>query len=172
VGTWDVGPFNNDTAADWCGDLHDADGDQRLPLVRATLSAVVDNDDKYLSNRLADRAIAATAVVASQLPDGKPLVTPYAPNFLLDGGTLSALGIPVVIMTVAILTTLVRDAGPGHPARPIDIAGDIRPLALRALDRIVGDDSEWRDLWEDAGSYADAVGALQTIRATLERAAI
>jgi hypothetical protein len=141
VGTWAVGPFNNDTAADWCGDLHDADGDQRLPLVRATLSAVVDNDDKYLSNRLADRAIAAAAVVASQLPDEKPLVTPYAPNFLLDGGTL-------------------------------DIAGDIRPLALRALDRIVGDDSEWRDLWEDAGSYADAVGALQTIRATLERAAI
>ena len=24
MGTWDVGPFDNDTAADWCGDLHDA----------------------------------------------------------------------------------------------------------------------------------------------------
>src|SRR5258705_7913835 len=82
MGTWDVGPFNNDTAADWCGDLHDAAGDQRLPLVRAALSAVVDNDDKYLANRLADQAIAAAAVVASQLPGGEPLVTPYAPNFL------------------------------------------------------------------------------------------
>jgi hypothetical protein len=39
MGTWDVGPFNNDTAADWCGDLHDAGADQRLPLVRATLGA-------------------------------------------------------------------------------------------------------------------------------------
>jgi hypothetical protein len=140
MSTWDVGPFNNDTAADWCGDLHDAAGDQRLPLVRAALSAVVDNDDKYLANRLADQAIAAAAVVASQLPGGEPLVTPYAPNFLLEGGTL-------------------------------DVPGDIPPLTLRALDRIVGDDSEWRDLWEDVGSYADAVGALQTIRATLERAA-
>lgn len=136
MGTWDVGPFNNDTAADWCGDLHDAAGDQRLPLLRATLSVIVDNTDKRLSNRLADRAIAAVAVVASQLPGGEPLVTPYAPDFLLEGGTL-------------------------------DIPGDIPPLALLALDRIVGDDSEWRDLWEDAGSYADAVGALRTIRATL-----
>jgi hypothetical protein len=140
MGTWDVGPFNNDAAADWCGDPHDAAGDQRLSLVRATLTAVVDNDDKYLANRLADQAIAAAAVVASQLPGGEPIGTPYAPNFLLEGGTL-------------------------------DIPGDIPPLALRALDRIVGDDSEWRDLWEDAGSYADAVAALQTIRTTLERAA-
>jgi Domain of unknown function (DUF4259) len=139
MGTWDVGPFNNDTA-DWCGDLHDAAGDQRLPLIRATLSAVVDNDDKYLANRLADRAIAAAAVVAFQLPGGEPIVTPYAPNFLLEGGTL-------------------------------DVPGDIPALALRALDRIVGNDSEWRDRWEDADSYANAVGALQTIRANLERAA-
>ncbi|GAA3779868.1 hypothetical protein GCM10022225_80140 [Plantactinospora mayteni] len=137
MGTWDVGPFDNDTAADWCGDLHDAAEHQRLPLVRATLSAVVDNTDKYLSNGLADRAIAAVAVVASQLPGGEPLVTPYAPDFLLEGGTL-------------------------------DIPGDIPPLALRALVRVVGDDSEWRDLWEDAGSYAEAVGALRAIRATLE----
>jgi hypothetical protein len=141
MGTWDVGPFNNDTAADWCGDLHDAAGDQRLSLVHATLSAVVNNDDKYITNRLADRAIAAAAVVASQLPGGEPLVTPYAPNFLLEGGTL-------------------------------DIPGSIPLLALRAMDRIVGDDSEWRDLWDDAGSYADAIVALQSIRATLERAAV
>ena len=48
----------------------------------------MDNDDKYLVNRLADQAIAAAAVVASQLPGGEPIVTPYAPNFLLEGGTL------------------------------------------------------------------------------------
>ncbi|GIG87708.1 DUF4259 domain-containing protein [Plantactinospora endophytica] len=137
MGTWDVGPFDNDTAADWCGNLHDAAEHQRLPLVRATLSAVVGNTDTYLSRRLADRAIAAVAVVASQLPGGEPLVTPYAPDFLLKGGTL-------------------------------DIPGDIPPLALRALARILGADSEWRDLWVDAGTRAEAMGALQTIRATLE----
>jgi hypothetical protein len=102
MGTWDVGPFNNDTAADWCGDLHDAAGDQRLPLLRATLSAIVDNTDKRLSNRLADRAIAAVAVVASQLLGGEPLVTPYAPDFLLEGGTLD---IPGDIPPLALLAS-------------------------------------------------------------------
>ncbi|GAA3782356.1 hypothetical protein GCM10022225_83390 [Plantactinospora mayteni] len=58
-------------------------------------------------------------MVASQLPGGEPLVTPYAPDFLLEGGTL-------------------------------DIPHDIPPLALCALARVLGDDSEWRDLWEDA----------------------
>lgn len=99
----------------------------------------MDSTDTYLGNRLADRAIAAAAVVASQLPGGEPLVTAYAPDFLLEGGTL-------------------------------DIPGDIPLLALRALDRIFGADSEWRDLWEDADKYADAVGALQSTCATLERA--
>lgn len=137
MGTWDVGPFNNDTAADWSGDLHDAVSDQRLPLIRATLSAVVDSDT-YLDNSLADRAIAA-AVIASQLPGGQPLVTAYAPDFLLDGGTL-------------------------------DIPADIPLLALRALHRIFGDNSEWHDLWQDAGRYAEAVDTLRAVRATLERA--
>lgn len=63
-----------------------------MALVRATLSAVADNDDKYLANRLADRAIAAAAVAAFQLPGGETLVTPYAPNFLLEGGTLDVAG--------------------------------------------------------------------------------
>lgn len=29
MGTWDDGPFDNDTAADWCDDLHDADPSAR-----------------------------------------------------------------------------------------------------------------------------------------------
>jgi hypothetical protein len=136
-----VGPFDNDTAADWCGDLHDAAEERRLPLVRDTLCAVVDNDDRYLAGRLADRAVAAAAMVACQLPSGKPLVTACAPNFLLEGGTL-------------------------------DIPADMPSLALRALDRIVDNGSEWRDLWEDAGSYTDAIEALRAIRTVLERAAI
>ena len=34
MGTWDVGPFDNDTAADWCGDLDDTSPDARRILVR------------------------------------------------------------------------------------------------------------------------------------------
>jgi hypothetical protein len=33
----------------------------------------------------------------------------------------------------------------------IDLPGDVRDLAVRALDRIAGDDSEWQELWEDGG---------------------
>jgi len=29
MGTGDVGPFDNDNAADWCGDLHDAEPPHR-----------------------------------------------------------------------------------------------------------------------------------------------
>ena len=44
-------------------------------------------------------------------------------------------------------------------------------LALRALDRINADNSEWRELWEeDPDSYAQAVAALLLVRVPLERA--
>jgi hypothetical protein len=53
----------------------------------------------------------------------------------------------------------------------IDVPDDIPPLALRVLDNIVGDDSEWHDLWNDAGSFTDAAAAMQTVRAALQRVA-
>ncbi|MEU7903312.1 hypothetical protein [Actinoplanes sp. NPDC049118] len=39
------------------------------------------------------------------------------------------------------------------------------------MDRIVGDDSEWRELWEEAEeSYPMALASVQSIRAALEQA--
>jgi Domain of unknown function (DUF4259) len=140
VGTWDVGPFDSDHAADWCGRLHDADPMQRVEVIQAALAAVADHGDAYLDSNLAVDAIAAATIVASQLPDGPSVTSPYAPNFLLAGG---AVGVPVHV-----------------PA-----------LALRALDRITADNSEWRGLWEeDPDSFAKAVAALLPIRTTLEQA--
>jgi len=140
VGTWDVGPFDNDTAADWCGDLHDAAPADRVQLVRSALAAVVNRRDIYLDSDFAVEAIAAAAIVASQLPGGTPITSSYAPDFLLDGNA-------------------------------IEVPDDVPPLALRALDRIVGDNSEWRSLWaESPDSYAQVLAALQPIRNTLEGA--
>ena len=140
LGTWDVGPFDNDTAADWCGGLHDADPAQRVELIRAALAAVVDHGDGYLYSDLAVEAIAAAAIVASQLPGATPVTSPYAPSFLLMGGA-------------------------------VDVTADVPSLALRALDRITADNSEWRELWEeDPDSYAQAVAALLPVRTTLEQA--
>jgi hypothetical protein len=139
MGTWDIGPFDNDTAADWCGELDDAAPEQRAALIRETLSRVAEHGDEYLDSDDAVEAIAAAAIVASQLPGGAAIDTPYAPDFLLEGGT-------------------------------VEVAADVPAIAVRALDRIVGDDSEWRDLWEDAAeSYPQALASVQSIRATLEQ---
>jgi hypothetical protein len=140
MGTWDVGPFDNDTAADWCGDLDDAAPEQRAVLIRDALGRVAQHGDEYLDSDDAVQAIAAAAIVAAQLPGGTAVDTPYAPDFLLNGGT-------------------------------VEVADDVPAIAVRALDRIVEDDSEWRELWEDAEeSYPQALASVQSIRATLEQA--
>ena len=136
MGTWDVGPFDNDTAADWCGELQEAAADKRPALIRNALNRVAGHGDVYLDSDLAVEAIAAAAIVASQLPGGPAIDTPYAPDFLLEGGT-------------------------------IEVTGDIPEIALRALNRIVAPESEWRDLWEDTESFPQALAALQTLRTVL-----
>jgi len=140
MGTWDVGPFDNDTAADWCGDLDDAAPEQRAVLIRDALSRVAAHGDEYLDSDDAVEAIAAAAIVASQLPGGTAINTPYAPDFLLEGGT-------------------------------VEVSDDVPAIAVRALDRIVEKDSEWRELWEEAEeSYPQALASVRSIRATLEEA--
>ncbi|MGN9811097.1 DUF4259 domain-containing protein [Micromonospora sp. BQ11] len=87
MGTWDDGPFDNDSAADWCGDLHDADPSARPAMVRAALTTAAANT-RHLDAGVAAAAIAASAVVASHLPGGDPIISPYAPDFLLAGESL------------------------------------------------------------------------------------
>ncbi|MER7330468.1 MULTISPECIES: DUF4259 domain-containing protein [unclassified Micromonospora] len=87
MGTWDDGPFDNDTAADWCGELHDADPSARAAMVRAALTTAALNTG-YLDHDDAVSAIAAAAIVASLMPGGDPITSPYAPDFLLAGESL------------------------------------------------------------------------------------
>ena len=135
MGTWDTGPFDNDTAADWCSALQEADPAQRVQMIRDALTAALD-EDEYLDSDIAVEAIAAAAIVASQCPGDPPIDSAYAPDFLATGTTLS-------------------------------LPDDLPQLALQAMDRVVGDNSEWRELWEDSGSFAEAVAELQPIRAAL-----
>ncbi|MFJ9250021.1 DUF4259 domain-containing protein [Streptomyces sp. NPDC101776] len=79
MGTWDVGPFDNDTAADWCGDFDDASPDARQGLVRDTLVRAADTTD-YLDADVGDEAIAAAALVAAQCPGGEPADPHYGPD--------------------------------------------------------------------------------------------
>ncbi|MET7397664.1 DUF4259 domain-containing protein [Dactylosporangium sp. NPDC005572] len=119
VGTWDVGPLDNDTAADWCRELHDAPAGERVAMVRKALTIVVGHDaDTYLDDDFAVEAVAAAAVIAAQLPGGLRLDSPYAPDFIRAGGI-------------------------------VDVPDGLPSLALRALDRIDGPKSGLPGLWED-----------------------
>jgi hypothetical protein len=123
-----------------CGDPHAAAPAERIPLIRRTLAAVVNQGDTYLDSDLAVEAIVAAAIVAAQLPGGAPVTSSYAPDFRLTGCA-------------------------------IEVPEDVPPLALRALDRIVGDNSEWRSLWaESPALYAQVLAALHSTRVTLEQA--
>jgi hypothetical protein len=134
VVTWDVGPFDNDAASDWSATFDEADEATRLEMVEDSLTAAAD-ETEYLDADTAFEAIAAAAVVASQL-GGPAIDSSYGPEFLNKPGALT---IP-----------------PRLPA-----------LALRALDRIVADDSEWRDVWDQQDQLDDAVAMLAPIRETL-----
>jgi hypothetical protein len=81
MGTWDTGPFDNDTAADFCGGLDDAPEGERAGMVRAVLLRVAETEPTaYLDADLGDEAVAAAALVAAQCPHGEPLTTAYAPD--------------------------------------------------------------------------------------------
>lgn len=137
MGTWDTGPFSNDSAADFAGDLDEMTEGERPAAIRAALAAVaaghgnapaagatrrsdpeawrLDGEETaYLDADDAASAVAAAALVASQCPDGPRIDSPY---------------------------------GPEQPVPPLP--ADLRPLAVAALDRVVAEDSELRELWEE-----------------------
>ncbi|CAL9675022.1 hypothetical protein SUDANB176_07704 (plasmid) [Streptomyces sp. enrichment culture] len=76
MGTWDVGPFDNDTAADFCGDLDEAAVGEREGIVRSTLIRVIDTAG-YLEAPESEEAVAAAALVAAQCPGGNPADPTY-----------------------------------------------------------------------------------------------
>ncbi|WP_406042556.1 DUF4259 domain-containing protein [Micromonospora sp. NBC_00898] len=85
MGTWAAGPFDNDTAADWCGELDDAAPERRPALVERALRAALDEPGP-LDSDLAVEAVAAAAVVAAHLPGVPRVDSAYAPDFLTAGG--------------------------------------------------------------------------------------
>jgi hypothetical protein len=80
MGTWGAGPFDNDDAADFAGELDDAPAQARIEMIGAVLERVADptDDDSRLSD--APRAVAAAALVAAQCPGGVPVDPNYGPR--------------------------------------------------------------------------------------------
>ncbi|MFE4329873.1 DUF4259 domain-containing protein [Streptomyces sp. NPDC056831] len=129
MGTWDTGHFDNDTAADFSGDLDDAPEAERAAVIRNALNLVIATTD-YLDSDEGAVAVAAAALVGSQCPGGEAITTPYGPD------------------------------------RPLPVLpADLRPLAVKALDRVLGESSELRELWDDAGDeeWAQGIARLREV---------
>ncbi|MGW1027737.1 DUF4259 domain-containing protein [Streptomyces sp. NPDC002577] len=79
MGTWDTGPFDNDTAGDFCFALDEASPDEREGIIRDTLGRVIDTTG-YLDAQVSEEAVAAAALVAAQCPSGEPVDPHYGPK--------------------------------------------------------------------------------------------
>ncbi len=78
MGTWGIGHFDNDTAADFSGSLDDAAPGEREAILRAALESAARAGD-YLDDEGVE-AVAAAALVAAQCPGGAAVVSSYAPE--------------------------------------------------------------------------------------------
>lgn len=168
VGAWGTGPFDNDDALDFFLDIEDAPSDRIAKRVRDALGVAAD-EDAYLEEPAAGEAIAAAAVVACWRSAAAGVTAPEAgtvgPGIGLDSGSgrtfgaasgLDLAGNPRVSQWLA-----------SHRASLV--AADTE-LALRALDRVSGARSEWRELWADAGHAEEAQATVRAIHESLERA--
>ena len=82
MGTWDIGPFENDTAADFAYTLDETAKDERENLVRTTMIRTIETRD-YLESPEGAEAVAAAALVAAQCLGGDPVNTSYGPGEVL-----------------------------------------------------------------------------------------
>ncbi|MFB8070173.1 DUF4259 domain-containing protein [Streptomyces californicus] len=76
MGTWDVGPFDNDTAADFADDLDEAAPDEREAMIRGVLKRAAGPAD-VLGVSDGERAVGAAALVVAQHPGGDPACSTY-----------------------------------------------------------------------------------------------
>ncbi|MFG3406959.1 DUF4259 domain-containing protein [Streptomyces sp. NPDC048142] len=131
MGAWDIGHFDNDTAADFGGRVDDAEPGEKADVLRGVLAAVSGTGPQdYVDG--GEEAVAAAALIAAQCPGGEPVTTAY---------------------------------GPKQPLPPLP--ADLRPLAVRALDRLTLKNAEPLDLWADAGADQEWLAGITALRAVL-----
>ncbi|MEV8586510.1 DUF4259 domain-containing protein [Streptomyces sp. NPDC051180] len=131
MGTWDIGPFDNDTAADFSYRVDEAPEGKRAEVLLAAFREVTSTGEEYLDADLAVEAIASAALVAAQCPGGDPVTTSYGPK------------------------------------KPLPVLPpEARPLAARALDRILVEPSELLELWEESDGEEWKAG-VRRLRAVL-----
>ncbi|MFE4975030.1 DUF4259 domain-containing protein [Kitasatospora sp. NPDC056651] len=134
MGTWDIGHFDNDSAADFCGGLDDAAPGEREGKLRAALLGAA-RAEEFLDSDEAVEAVAAAALLAAQCPGGAPVTTAY---------------------------------GPKEPIPPL--SADLRPLAVEALDRVLAEESELAELWDETEEGPAWRAGIRALREVLDPA--
>ncbi|MEV7621755.1 DUF4259 domain-containing protein [Actinoplanes sp. NPDC089786] len=77
MATWNVGPFDNDDAAEWCDRLRSTDPALRATFVEAALSGAVSRSVEVTAATASE--VFAAAAIVYQTATGKPAsTTPYA----------------------------------------------------------------------------------------------
>lgn len=138
MGAWGEGPFENDDAADWSGEFDGASQSDGLRTIRETLSHAADSSvDDYLDAPEGSSAVAAAAVVA--------MINGHA----VDRSPYSE----------TVIAWVERSRPQPDP--------QLRDLARRALQRVLGANSEVAALWRDTDSSQSWRGVVEAILATL-----
>ncbi|WP_370422417.1 DUF4259 domain-containing protein [Streptomyces sp. QH1-20] len=79
MGTWGIGPFKNDMAADFAFALDELAETDREAMVRQALIATI-NTQGYLDSSEGAEALVAAAVVADRCPGGEPVSSACGPK--------------------------------------------------------------------------------------------
>ncbi|MFD8012932.1 DUF4259 domain-containing protein [Streptomyces sp. NPDC058955] len=80
MGTWDIGPFDNDTAADFSYRVDEAADGKKADVLLAAFREVTGTGEEYLDADFGAEAIAAAALVAAQCAGGEAVTTSYGPK--------------------------------------------------------------------------------------------
>jgi hypothetical protein len=83
MATWNVGPFDNDDAVEWCDRFNAAEPARHTELVQATLGQAFPNATN-LTEAAAAEVVAAAAVVLQARTGMPDASTPYAPRFVVN----------------------------------------------------------------------------------------
>ncbi|ONH59535.1 hypothetical protein CcI49_16300 [Frankia sp. CcI49] len=97
MGVWGPGPFANDDAADFAGDLDDLAYEDRGAALAQALSHAIEEDD-YLEYPGATAAIASAALIAARFTGTEPVDSNHGPKEPLP--PLRASLVPLAIQAV------------------------------------------------------------------------
>ena len=134
MGTWAIGPYGNDFAQDWAEDLQES---RDLYFIENTLNNVLQAETtEYLEAPFGAEALAAVETLSRLHGRGGPRDE--------DSAAIDA---------------WVADVLPKFKPR-----ADIAEKARRALELVLSESSELRELWEDSEHYAEWRAAVEDLQ--------